>query len=44
MGVDFDKYITKVIPTWLVVTEEGLEKGVFFKKDGSVWVDLTMKD
>lgn len=44
MGVDFDKLYyeseTFIIGRDLVL--EGLEKGVFFKKDdGSVWIDLT---
>ncbi|GAA3987005.1 arginine--tRNA ligase [Mucilaginibacter dorajii] len=44
MGVDFDKYYYES-NTYLLgkdIIEEGLEKGVFFKKeDGSVWIDLT---
>ncbi|AOM79319.1 arginine--tRNA ligase [Pedobacter steynii] len=44
MGVDFDKYYYES-NTYLLgkgSVEEGLEKGVFFKKpDGSVWIDLT---
>lgn len=44
MGVDFDKLYYES-DTYLVGRDrvmEGLEKGVFFKKeDGSVWVDLT---
>lgn len=44
MGVDFDKFYYES-DTYLLgknIVEEGLEKGVFFKKDnGSVWVDLT---
>ena len=44
MGVDFDKYYYES-NTYLLgkgTVEEGLEKGVFFKKpDGSVWIDLT---
>ena len=44
MGVDFDK-IYKESETYLLgkaIVEEGLEKGLFFKKeDGSVWADLT---
>ncbi|MGB0176315.1 MAG: arginine--tRNA ligase, partial [Owenweeksia sp.] len=44
LGVDFDKYYYES-QTYILgkkVVEEGLEKGVFFKKeDGSVWVDLT---
>jgi arginyl-tRNA synthetase len=44
MGVDFDKYYYES-NTYLLgkdMIEEGLEKGVFFKKeDGSVWIDLT---
>ncbi len=44
IGVDFDKYYyesdTYILGKDLV--EEGLEKGVFFKKeDGSVWCDLS---
>jgi arginyl-tRNA synthetase len=44
MGVDFDKYYYES-NTYLLgkdIIEEGLQKGVFFKKeDGSVWIDLT---
>ena len=44
MGVNFDKYYYES-DTYLLgkdIVEEGLEKGVFFKKEnGSVWVDLT---
>lgn len=44
MGVDFDKLYFES-DTYLIGRDrvmEGLEKGVFFKKeDGSVWVDLT---
>lgn len=44
MGVDFDKFYYES-DTYLLGKdniEEGLEKGVFFKKeDGSVWIDLT---
>ena len=44
MGVTFDKFYYES-DTYLLgkdIVEEGLEKGVFFKKDnGSVWVDLT---
>lgn len=44
MGVTFDKYYYES-DTYLLgkdIVTEGLEKGVFFKKeDGSVWVDLT---
>jgi arginyl-tRNA synthetase len=44
MGVDFDKYYYES-NTYLLgkdTVEEGLAKGVFFKKeDGSVWIDLT---
>ncbi|SFB09877.1 arginine--tRNA ligase [Algoriphagus aquimarinus] len=44
MGVTFDKYYYES-DTYLLgkdIVAEGLEKGVFFKKDnGSVWVDLT---
>jgi arginyl-tRNA synthetase len=43
MGVDFDKYYYES-ETYILgkkVVEEGLEKGVFYKKeDGSVWIDL----
>ncbi|QDA61261.1 arginine--tRNA ligase [Hymenobacter jejuensis] len=43
IGVDFDKYYYES-ETYLLGkerVEEGLQKGVFFKKeDGSVWVDL----
>ncbi|WP_022825921.1 arginine--tRNA ligase [Hymenobacter norwichensis] len=43
IGVDFDKYYYES-QTYLLGkerVEEGLQKGVFFKKDdGSVWVDL----
>ena len=43
MGIAFDK-IYKESETYLLgkdIVDEGLEKGVFFKKDdGSVWVDL----
>ena len=45
LGVDFDKFLLRnQIPTcWRKdIVEEGLKKGVFFKKDdGSVWIDLT---
>jgi arginyl-tRNA synthetase len=44
LGVDFDKYYYESNTYLLGKTsvEEGLEKGVFFKKpDGSVWIDLT---
>ncbi len=44
LGVDFDKLYYES-DTYLLgrdVVKEGLEKGVFFKKeDGSVWIDLT---
>ncbi|WP_183558765.1 arginine--tRNA ligase [Mucilaginibacter sp. SP1R1] len=44
LGVDFDKYYYES-NTYLLgkdIIEEGLQKGVFFKKpDGSVWIDLT---
>ena len=44
MGVDFDKFYYES-DTYLLgkdIVEEGLAKGVFFKKEnGSVWVDLT---
>ncbi|UEG51953.1 arginine--tRNA ligase [Mucilaginibacter daejeonensis] len=44
LGVDFDKYYYES-DTYLLgkdIIEEGLTKGVFFKKeDGSVWIDLT---
>lgn len=44
LGVSFDKYYYES-QTYLLgkdLVEEGLRKGVFFKKeDGSVWVDLT---
>ncbi len=44
LGVDFDSYYYES-NTYLLgkdVVEEGLAKGVFFKKpDGSVWIDLT---
>lgn len=44
LGVDFEKYYYES-DTYLLgkdIIEEGLEKGVFFKKDdGSVWIDLT---
>jgi arginyl-tRNA synthetase len=43
LGVDFDKYYYES-DTYLLgkdIIEEGLSKGVFFKKeDGSVWIDL----
>ena len=44
MGVDFDKlyYESNTYLLGKDVVKEGLEKGVFFKKeDGSVWIDLT---
>ncbi|HEK19886.1 arginine--tRNA ligase [Mucilaginibacter sp.] len=44
LGVNFDKYYYES-DTYLLgkdIVEEGLAKGVFFKKDdGSVWIDLT---
>ncbi|MDQ1151571.1 arginine--tRNA ligase [Sphingobacterium zeae] len=44
LGVDFDKYYYES-NTYLLgkdIIEEGLDKGVFFKKeDNSVWIDLT---
>ena len=44
LGVDFDKYYYES-DTYLLgksTIDEGLEVGVFFKKeDGSVWIDLT---
>ncbi|MDB5133896.1 MAG: arginine--tRNA ligase [Mucilaginibacter sp.] len=44
LGVDFDKFYYES-DTYLLgkdIVDEGLEKGVFFKKeDGSVWIDLT---
>ncbi|MCH7400574.1 arginine--tRNA ligase [Belliella kenyensis] len=44
MGVDFDKFYYES-DTYLLgkdIVEEGLEKGVFFKKDNnSTWVDLS---
>ncbi|MDR7128175.1 arginyl-tRNA synthetase [Algoriphagus sp. 4150] len=44
MGVSFDKYYYES-DTYLLgkdIVTEGLEKGVFFKKEnGSIWVDLT---
>lgn len=44
MGVQFDK-MYKESDTYLLgkeLVDEGLEKGIFFRKDdGSVWVDLT---
>ncbi|MDO6389204.1 arginine--tRNA ligase [Pontibacter sp. BT731] len=44
IGVDFDKfyYESETYTLGKERVEEGLQKGVFFKKsDGSVWVDLT---
>jgi arginyl-tRNA synthetase len=44
MGVDFDKmyYESKTYLLGKEIVQEGVNKGVFFKKDdGSVWVDLT---
>jgi arginyl-tRNA synthetase len=44
LGVDFNKYYYES-DTYILgkdIIEEGLQKGVFFKKeDGSVWIDLT---
>ena len=44
LGVDFDKFYYES-DTYLLgkdIVDEGLAKGVFFKKeDGSVWIDLT---
>lgn len=44
LGVDFDKYYYES-NTYLLgkdTVDEGLAKGIFFKKDdGSVWIDLT---
>ncbi len=44
LGVNFDKlyYESNTYLLGKDIIEEGLEKGVFFKKeDGSVWIDLT---
>jgi arginyl-tRNA synthetase len=44
MGVDFDQYYyeSNTYNLGKDIIEEGLAKGVFFKKeDGSVWIDLT---
>ncbi len=44
LGVDFDKlyYESNTYLLGREVVNDGLEKGVFFKKnDGSVWIDLT---
>ena len=44
MGIDFDKiyYESKTYLLGKKIVEEGLSKGVLFKKeDGSVWADLT---
>ena len=44
LGVNFDKnyYESETYLLGKEVVEQGLEKGVFFKKeDGSVWIDLT---
>lgn len=44
LGVDFDKnyYESQTYLLGKEVVEQGLKKGVFFKKeDGSVWIDLT---
>lgn len=44
LGISFDKYYYES-NTYLLgkeIVEEGLQKGVFYKKDdGSVWIDLT---
>lgn len=44
MGVDFDKYYYES-DTYVLgkkIVEEGLNKGIFYKKeDGSVWIDLS---
>ncbi len=44
LGVDFDRYYYES-DTYLLgkdIIEEGLDKGIFYKKeDGSVWIDLT---
>ncbi len=44
LGVDFDQYYYES-KTYLLgkdIIDEGLQKGVFYKKeDGSVWIDLT---
>jgi len=44
LGVDFDKFYYES-NTYLLgkdIIEEGLKKGIFFRKpDGSVWIDLT---
>ena len=44
LGVDFDKFYYES-DTYLLgkdIIQEGLDKGVFFRKeDGSVWIDLT---
>jgi arginyl-tRNA synthetase len=44
LGVNFDQFYYES-NTYLLgkdIIDEGLEKGVFFKKeDGSVWIDLT---
>ncbi len=44
MGIDFDKiyYESETYLPGKVLMNEGLEKGIFYKKeDGSVWCDLT---
>src|SRR4029079_15353742 len=44
IGVDFDKsyYESETFELGKGIVEEGLQKGIFFRKpDGSVWVDLT---
>ncbi|MFM9028766.1 MAG: arginine--tRNA ligase, partial [Bacteroidota bacterium] len=44
LGVDFDKiyYESQTYLLGKTIVDEGLQKGVFFKKDdGSVWIDLS---
>ncbi|HYV92991.1 MAG TPA: arginine--tRNA ligase [Chitinophagales bacterium] len=44
LGVDFDKayFESQTYQLGKTFVEEGLQKGIFFKKeDGSVWIDLT---
>ncbi len=44
MGVDFDKiyYESETYLLGKAIVEEGLEKGIFYRRDdGSVWVDLS---
>lgn len=44
LGIDFDdtQYESKTYLLGKNIIEEGLQKGIFFKKkDGSVWIDLT---